>query len=160
MKTFGKWNLCVCVLRVRKSPPLWVMYIWVTVMRLYAMSAFLTNMFPYRDWLGTLGTVVLGLQRPVLGHRSRTCVQLLKTRTSVSVFQEICVSSAACKATWHNCLVNEPVVLPGLCWCWLTLLAELLFFFGGGGLCLGGPLKHKHMQLSSESQKYEAWQFI
>lgn len=32
----------------------------------------------YRDWLGILGTVVLRLERSVLGHRRRVCVQRLK----------------------------------------------------------------------------------
>lgn len=57
--------------------------------RVYVISAFVTTMLPYSDWLGTLGRVVVILQRSVLGHRGMTCVQLLRTHTSVSIFQEI-----------------------------------------------------------------------
>lgn len=44
-------------------------------------SAFLTNIFPYRDRLGTLGIVVLVLQRSGLDHRGMTYVHLLRTHT-------------------------------------------------------------------------------
>ena len=64
------------------------------------------------------------------------------------------VNFALCRTTWHDCLVYNTVSLTGICRRWLTLLAELLFFLGGGGLYLGGPLKHKNTH-SCESRKYE-----
>lgn len=38
----------------------------------------------YRDWLGILGTVVLRLQRSVLGHRRRVRVLRLKNKDAGS----------------------------------------------------------------------------
>lgn len=93
-------NPCsVCILKVNS-----VLFI-VTVIGLYVTSAFLTNRFPYRDWLNTLGIVVLVLQRSVLVHWGMPCVRLLKTHTSGNIIQSVCF--AMCRTTWRNCVDDD-----------------------------------------------------
>lgn len=72
-------------------------------------SAHLTNTWPYRDWLGTLGIVVLVLQRSVLGHWDMVCVRLLRTYTSDGMLQNyinIIMFTLQCVDQPDNRLVN------------------------------------------------------
>ena len=103
---------------------------------------------PYRDWLTTLGRVVLVLQGSVLSHRGINRVPLLKTENK---------SDNSANKTAVD-IVVVVVVISDVCWRRLTpllALLTLLVFLGGGGLYLGGPLQHKHTQPLSESQQID-----